>query len=224
MILVKNEIEFTRLLKSLADDVVDAHVHYKLYKDLYKAHEEFPLVVQQSNTFWQTTLKAHLNTSIYALTRVYDQQKGALHLCSFLKTVENNIDLFTEEKFRERKKDNPFVEDLAQENRIPDLDHLKLEIDSCSDKDSLVNLLVRHRGNSLAHRNAKHAASGKSLANTQPLTFEDFEVLLERAISILNRYSLFFEASSYSTYQIGADDFRFIFESVTTKLNQQSPS
>lgn len=220
MIALKDENEFRRILHGLADDVIDAHVHYKLYKDLYKAHDEFPLVMQQSNSFWQTTLKAHLNTSIYALTKVYDQHAGALHLYSFLQTVKANFSLFTEEKFKERKKDNPFVDDLAQENRVPNLASLDADISACSDKDFLVKLLLKHRGNSLAHRNAKNTASGKLLGDTYPLTFEDFEILLNRSIDILNRYSQFFEASSYSTHQIGADDFRFIFECVTAKVEQ----
>ena len=76
--------EFKRLLEGLLNDVVDAHIDYKLYKDLIEASEEFPFVISQSNTFWSFILKSHLNTSLHALTKVHDQENKALLLYSFL--------------------------------------------------------------------------------------------------------------------------------------------
>ena len=34
MISVNDSAEFERLLKALSDDIVDAHIHYRLYEDL----------------------------------------------------------------------------------------------------------------------------------------------------------------------------------------------
>ena len=67
MIPLKDDSEFQRLLEGLANDIIDAHIHFKLYKDLLDASNEFPLVMTQSNTFWSVTLKSHLNTSLYML-------------------------------------------------------------------------------------------------------------------------------------------------------------
>jgi hypothetical protein len=80
MISVNDSAEFARLLKALSDDVVDAYIHYRLYEDLIKAIEKYPLVVHQSNVFWTFTLQAHLNSSVYALIRAYDQDSRSLHL------------------------------------------------------------------------------------------------------------------------------------------------
>ena len=220
MIPFNNENEFKRLLEGLANDIVDAHIHYGLYKDLRSALIEFPLLVAQSNTFWTTTLKSHLNTSLYMLTKAYDQQTNALHLFSFLQTVKSNTALFTEASFRERKKDNPHVDSLANESRFQDLATLEIDLSLCSKDDALVNTLIVHRGNAIAHRNAKNTAKGKSISETHPLTWEDFEVLLARALEILNKYSRLFEASTYSTRPIGANDFRYIFECVNSAVEQ----
>jgi hypothetical protein len=220
MIPIQDENEFKRLLEGLANDIVDAHIHYGLYKDLRSALIEFPLVVAQSNTFWTTTLKSHLNTSLYMLTKAYDQQTNALHLFSFLQTIKTNSTLFTETNFRERKKDNPYVDSLANESRIPDLTTLETDLSLCSKDNPLVNTLIVHRGNAIAHRNAKNTAKGRSISETHPLTWEDFELLLNRAIEILNKYSSLFEASTYSTRPIGADDFRYIFECVNSAVEQ----
>ena len=220
MISLKEGFEFQRLLEGLANDIVDAHIHFKLYKELLAASSEFPLVMIQSNTFWSTTLKAHLNTSLFMLTKAYDQHDKALHLFSFLKTIKANPDLFSETKFRERKKDNPYVDSLASECRTPDLAKLDSDISLCSPNDPLVKTLTILRGNVLAHRNAENTASGRSISETHPLIFENFEVLLNRALEILNTYSSLFEASTYSTKAIGADDFRYIFECVNSSVKK----
>ncbi len=220
MIPFSNENEFKRLLEGLASDIVDAHIHYNLYKNLKSSLEKFPLVAAQSNTFWVTTLKSHLSLSLFMLTKAYDQNSNALHLLSFLQTIKANPTLFEEANFRERKKDNPFVDSLANESRIPDLTSLDGDISLCSDSDPLVRILIAHRGNALAHRNAKNTARGKSISEIYPLSWEDFEALLARAIEVLNKYSQLFEASTYSTRPIGADDYRYIFECVNSAVEQ----
>lgn len=224
MIPFSNENEFKRLLEGLANDILDAHVHYKLYKDLLSTIKEFPLVVAQSNTFWSMTLKSHLSTSLYMLTKAYDQHTNALHLLSFLQTIKANSVFFSEANFRERMRDNPHLNSLASESRVLDLTSLEEDISLCSVDDPLVNTLIVHRGNAIAHRNAKNTAKGRSISDTRPLTWEDFELLLNRAIEILNKYSSLFEASTYSTRPIGANDFRYIFECVNSEVEESRVS
>jgi hypothetical protein len=80
MIKVKDSTEFSRLLKALADDIVVAHIHYQLYKDLTQSLYDHPRVNSQSRTFWQLTLNAHINTCTHVLCRAYDQETKSLHL------------------------------------------------------------------------------------------------------------------------------------------------
>lgn len=143
-----------------------------------------------------------------------------MHLYGLLQTIKANPNLFSETNFRERKKNNPHVDSLASECRIPDEATLEADIASCSDQDLLVKTLTVHRGNVLAHRNAKNTAAGVRISETHPLTHEDFEELLSRSRTILNRYSQLFEASVYSIKPIGADDFRYIFECVTSSVEK----
>ena len=99
MINIKDAEEFKQLLKALSDDVVDAHIHFQMYEELIEAIDKHPLVVHQSNTFWTFTLQAHLNSCVYALFRAYDQDTRALHLRSWLTTIQENLYLFDEESF-----------------------------------------------------------------------------------------------------------------------------
>jgi len=218
MIAIKDSGDFERLLKALSDDVVDAHIHYQLRQDLIQAIDKHPLVVQQSNVFWTFTLQAHLNSSVYALFRAYDQDTKSLHLRSWLTTIQANLRLFDEAAFRERLKDNPHVASLAKDSRKPDAALLAGDIASCSRSDPIVKRLVTYRGSRIAHRNAKLLMTAKVAGEGEGLTFEDVQLLLERAITILNRYSYLFSASSYSTKAVGRDDYEYIFEAVEEKV------
>lgn len=218
MIKIKNSSEFERLLKALSDDVVDAHIHYQLYQDLIEAIEKHPLVVLQSNTFWTFTLQAHLNSSLYALSRVYDQEANSLHLRSWLSTIKANLYLFDEAGFRERLKDNPYVASLVEDSRKPDATLLEEDIAHCSKTDQKVKRLTIYRGSRIAHRSATSLTAARDVSDNQALTFEDIGSLLERAITILNRYSYLFSASVYSTRVVGHEDYENIFKCVEERV------
>jgi hypothetical protein len=220
MIKVKNSTEFDNLLRALADDIVLAHIHYQLYKDLRQALSDHPSVVHQSNTFWQLTLNAHINTSSLALSRAYDQEKDSLHLHGWLLTIRKHLHLFDQDAFRQRLKSNPFVESLAQLPRKPDSRVLEEDIQRCSSKDPLVKTLRNLRGKAIAHRSASLTITQKNIYADYPFTFGDYEELLARAIAILNRYCRLFAAVTYSTNMIGLDDYQFIFKSVEEKIQR----
>jgi hypothetical protein len=45
-------MEFDRLLTALANDIVSAHIHYQVYKDLRQSLYDYQQVSIQSKTFW----------------------------------------------------------------------------------------------------------------------------------------------------------------------------
>ena len=224
MIEVKDSAEFGRLLEALSREIVDAHIHYRLYRDLREALHQHPLVAVQSNTFWSLTLQAHLNACIHVLCRVYDQNPKALHLRSWLSTIKENLHLFDEDQFRERLRDNPFVESLAQSPRKPDSALLEQDILSCSVEDPLVKTLTIHRGSRIVHKSARNVVAERDIGDEHPLTFGDVDGLLERAIKILNRYSGLFAANTYSIQVIGHDDYEYIFKCVEEKVMESRTS
>ena len=74
-------------IRAMAHDAVDAVTHWKLSRGILEAAEQWPLVIQQSNTFWQLTITAHVNVSVLAMCRVFDQEKTALHLHGLLQHI-----------------------------------------------------------------------------------------------------------------------------------------
>ena len=86
--------------------------------------------------------------------------------------------------------------------------------------DPIVQKLIAYRSNWIAHRNAKALLSPCDIGDRFGLTFDDIRTLLERARTIVNRYSYLFVASTYSTKVIGHDDFEYIFKCVDEKVEE----
>ena len=80
--------------------------------------------------------------------------------------------------------------------------------------------LVTYRNTSVAHQSSKLAAKGKTLATNMLLTGVEIEWLLDRADSILNRYSELFAAEIHSTKIIGHDDFQYVIQSVASEVER----
>jgi len=75
---ISDDNEFSLLLNALSSDIVYAHFHYKLFRALQDAHDQYWEVFAQALTFWSLTLEAHQNATLFRLGRVFDQDKSAL--------------------------------------------------------------------------------------------------------------------------------------------------
>jgi hypothetical protein len=215
---VKDSAELAGLIRGLSDDIVYAHVHWKMVHDLHQAFTDYPLVRQQTPTFWHLTVRAHVLATLSALCRAYDQELTALHLLGWLTTIRENLHLFSVEEFKQRLAGNAFVDSLAEGRTKPDEVQLERDITSCKSSDPLVRKLMTIRGSTHAHRSAKLSRQGRSLPAKMQLADNEVETLLARARDILNRYTQLFAAESYSTMMIGASDYQFIFETVQARV------
>ena len=205
-------------IRALAKDAVYAVIHWKLSRGILDAAEKWPLVTKQSNTFWNLTIAPHVGVSVLTLCRVFDQQKASLHLHGLLQLIEKNLPLFDEEQFRIRLSDNPFVESLAQSARRPDAWQLATDIALCSPRDPLVKRLVTHRNTAVAHLSQKRHLNRILPDTDEVITRPDFEILLSRAVEIVNRYSSSFGAEHFSTHVVGHNDYETIFRWVQERV------
>ena len=212
--------EFGRLLNALADEMVSACIHFRLYSDLETARKDYVIELNQSLTFWSLTFRAHLDTVLFRLCKIYDQHSSSLNLKNLLDTIKANIGIFDVEHFRERLKDNPFVDSLASISTKPDLEQLNKDISYVSEANPSVKALIFWRNNFFVHRSAKHVAKNRNLADHYSLSLKDIEELLKEGMSILNRYSSLFRANSYSTQIVGHDDYRNVLESIRSVVRQ----
>jgi hypothetical protein len=194
----------------------------KLFKDLLAARPEYSREFNLSRTFWSLTLRAHLDAVILRLCKAYDQYrrgKPSLNLCNLLDTIEANLHLFDEPNFRERLKDNPFVDSLAATPRRPHAAELQQDRESVSNSNPLVKKLTIWRNNFYGHRSSYHALDSDSLERQWPLSVTDIEQLLANGVTVVNRYSILFLAEAHSTNMVGRDDYLSLLKAVRESLD-----
>jgi hypothetical protein len=175
-------------IRALAKDVVDEVIHWKLSRGILEAAETWPLVIQQSNTFWQLTITAHA-------------------MCQFLQCVAYSIrkrlrctfwDYFNllRKIYRSLMK-HRFANGCAI---IHSLHHLPSQ-----------PVFLMQRNTALAHLSQKRRLNSTPPRSDEEITNADFENLLSRAVEIVNRYSSLFGAEHFSTQVVGHDDYKTVF-------------
>lgn len=215
-----SSVELGKRISALSNDVVTANIYWRMYNDLVEALQKHPLVQAQSNTFWHYTLQAHAAAAIINLCRVFEKRQDTPNLLGWLKTIQSNLNLFETSEFKKRFASNAFVDSLASDARCPDKSTLETDIKNCVKDDPLVKKLMFYRDNFFAHKNTDIAIGNKPVQEEQLPSDEDIKTLLERAVTIFNRYSQLFSAEIYSVNVIGRDDFKFIFSCVTSAVEE----
>jgi hypothetical protein len=154
------------------------------------------------------------------LQRIFDGNSASLSLRNLLDTIAANLDMFDPDKFRARLKDNPFVDSLASDARRPDEAQLAADTKFVSNENPLVRNLTVWRNNLFAHKSAANVVENRDLSTDYPLDDKGIDELLSTAMAILNRYSSRFEAATYSTKIVGADDFRYVLKTIQARLDE----
>lgn len=198
-----NEAQFERIRDRIDLEASHAADHLHLLQGLVEAREDYGLEMNESNTFWHLTLKAHWDAVLSHLCRLYDKTKGNLGLGKFLRTVKAHPELFSDTAFRERLKNNPHVDTLATDRVIDDAE-LDAELESVSDSNPLVSRLLDLRNKLISHLDVARVVQN---VPTTGLTAEGVEALLHRARTITSKYSLLYRASVYGGIA-GADDYK----------------
>lgn len=211
------EEQFSALFMALARDVVDAHIFWNQAKALQAQMEQWPEVTTEGSVFWLYTLEAYQRTALSCLCRVFDQEPTALHLRSLLLLTSNHRHYFGKGAAARRQEDDPFAQWLPDDAVAPEPAQVATDVAMCERTDPDVAALALFRDNFIAHRSTK-----LSMSNAPPtvtLEQERIERLLDRAHTLLNRYSYMRDASFFSMTPLGHDAVEAIFKCVQEHLN-----
>ena len=210
--------EFRLLIAGLGNDISQAAIHYRLYQGLLEALRDYGRAMREHWTFWSLTIVAHRDAAIFRLCRVYDQEESALGLPNWLEAIRVNAHLFDEKAFRDRLRDNPFVESLAATARKPETEQLKEDVKLVSTDNADVKTLAILRNNLFAHHSPTYALHASAFLEGYPLSTEAVWRLIEQATTILNRYSTLFQAQIYSTQIVGGEDYLTLLRIIEDRL------
>ena len=218
---IKSSEEFNRLLDALGSELWEADFHLQIFRALTDKVETFGREYNQSPTFWTFTFRAHRDAAIFGLMRIYDGNSESLSLRNLLDTIKDNQPMFDEPQFRERLKNNPYVDSLAADAKKPDDGELEKDIEFASAKNPLVKKLIIWRNNLYAHRNAQNVVDDYQIGTDHPLTVKELESLVTMGYEIFNRYKNLFDASMQSGILVGLDDYEFVLTSIKATLEQR---
>ena len=217
---IKSGEELTRLLDALAKEIVFAHIYYRLLCDLSNARSTHDREFYNFNTFWTLTLGALRTAYQTNLCRVYDQESTSLNLVNLLHTIKANLHLFSEAHFRKRLAGNAFVDSLAKTKRVPEQNEVENDLKIVSRKNPVVKKLMLWRANIIAHRGAKVALGKSRVLLDNPITDTEVKQLLEQSLTIFNKYSSLYNASTQSSGIIGYDDYKHLLKFIGLGLKK----
>lgn len=208
--------EFSRRLSALAQDIIDAHVHYKLWRELQKQQKDNPAIMAQSPAFWRLTMRAHLNSCLYHLSRVYVAERFCMSISMLLAAIKED------EKQFGRKGGvagaGPLVECLVKGSKPLDGALLNEDMKLCAVSDVLVRKLIATRAKGFSKIGTKVGVSPKRDEEALLLGFRDIDMLLARALTVFRHYSSQFEVTSQSGKVIANDDYKNLFRSVADAM------
>jgi hypothetical protein len=220
---VRDSAGFQRLLRTIAFEFVEANIAFQVHTDLIAAYEgQSGNAMRQAWTFWSLTIRGHLDSAVFRLCRIYDQNPKNLGLRGILHTIASNQYLFSKEQFADRMKDRPSAEVLIA--NFEPLDPQQLDTDTAyatRATNPLVERLVRIRHNFYSHRNASDVVEDRAVSEEYPHMRHEVGELLQGGLTIVNRYSLLFDANAWSTHIIGRDDHEYVLRAVQERLDRQ---
>lgn len=184
--MTKAEIE--KFLIGLADEVIGAAIHYKLYRELVAKVQEYEREFNQTVTFWSMTFNAHIATARAALFRAYDSHRDGLNFIRLLENVGPHCNVSQSE----------IDADKARVSRT----------------DPVVAKFIWQRNNLFAHKNLANVLQDRKPQLSYSLPETDFEDLLARAVEILNKYETAVRGHAWSTQIFGHDDFQFVLKAI----------
>lgn len=208
------------LIRGIARDVVDAHIHWGQKMALESQLERFPNVKVEAWTFWFYTMVAHRQAALISLARVFDQEQSSLHMRSWLEAIREHLHMFNKESALQRRPGDPFVQWMKPDAAKPDPIQLEQDINACSLKDSDINALIVYRNILLAHRGGT-VTRRDNASEIATLSEEQVKRLLDRAHMLLNRYSYMFDTSIYGTKPSGNDQVHLVFEAMQRDFDRQ---
>ncbi|MCX5717034.1 MAG: hypothetical protein NTW44_01740 [Nitrospirae bacterium] len=217
---IKTADELNKLLDALALEIVNANIYHQLHKDLLDSRTGHSREFAQSNTFWSFTFTALNDARTLRICRIFDQESKSLNLFNLLETIKANMHFFEKNHFKERLKDNAFVDSLSEVDRIPDKAQLEKDICFASKQNPIVKKLMVWRNNIVAHKGAKVSLGNNDILTNNAVSSEELEALLDGCFEIFNRYSSLYRASTWSRQVIGHDDYQNLLNFIKLGLNK----
>jgi hypothetical protein len=170
---IKSRDEFDWLIEHMTHEAYRVRDHWDFSGAIEKAFDHYSDALNQTPAFWELTRRAHQDSVVLRLGRLYDPHGTATSLGNLLQTLKENSS----------RAGTIFPTSIAD----LDMTELDSEIAGVSDEDPMVEKLLKIRNEYLAHRGTRHVTKG-SFAALPSLERDELSSLITRALDLLCKY------------------------------------
>ncbi len=206
----KEDKKLDKAIDLLMKDLSEALIYNKLIKDIIIEVTDNKKILNESNTFWFLTIQALKDARMIRLCRIFDEDNITISMINLLEAVKGNANLFSNDNFQNRLKDNPFIESLSAQDRQIDVIKLEEEIKKINENETIKKIFFL-RNNFIAHKNLKIGLEGFNQLKSSHLEIDEIDEIdeiLNFAFDTINSYNYLFKATTWSKTIIGHDDFK----------------
>lgn len=150
--------QFAAFIQLVWDELYWANTYYDIFKEASRLSKRYKGGVKYSPFFSAYTLRAHCQTALVYLHRIYDQNKDSFGLHRFLLTVRSNRKIFDPEAVRKRREGDPSLERLIQAVGTLNDAQLDRDIEFCSSRNpKVLNLKMWPTESRFTKMNARYS-------------------------------------------------------------------
>jgi len=170
---VKSSTELDWVIEHMTHEAYRARDNWDFWGAFESACDEYWKELNETPAFWELTRRAHKDSVVLRLGRLYDPHGSATSLGNLLQTIKDGS--------RGTARFVPVA--------IADLDGAELDSDiaAVSDENPTVAKLLRVRNEYLAHRSTLHVTKG-TFASLPTLERDEISTLMMRAFEVLEKY------------------------------------
>lgn len=215
-----SEAEFQRVFCEVRTDINAVQLHDKVFCGVVENLTRYPRLGSNFPAFFGAFYAAMHTDLIIRLGRIYDPEGRGRESCTLvrcLRALRDNPQFFTDIAITARLSDayrqaNPKYLSFHR----PDLRQIEADLNTIDrSRSRLINL--RHK--LYAHKDVETVLGKRHEFLSSHKEVED---LIALAHEIWNRYSLLWEATTYSDQAIGEDDYKWLFESLRRGMKAKS--
>jgi len=215
-----SEAEFQRVFREVRADINGVQLHDKVFGGVVENLTRYPRLGSNFPAFFSAFYAALHTDIIIRLGRIYDPEGSGRESCTLarcLRALRHNPQFFTDAAITARLSDayrqaNPNYVSFHR----PDPPQIDADLDMIhNSRGKLISL--RHK--LYAHKDLE-TVLGKS--NEFLSSHNEVKELIALAHEIWNRYSLIWDASTYSDKTIGEDDYKWLFSYLRRGMKAKS--
>ena len=211
--------KYERYYNSIIQEIINARMHFKLYKCLQESGKDYLKELNQAPGFFNFTIKAHLDAGLMHMFKVFKRQKDSITIEEFLDFVESNLELFSTEAFSKREAGSSYKKQIK--NHCPvtpqDVKNDRYKLDGFK---QVIKNLMTWRDKKYAHIDKKFALGQIDISKDFPIKLTELEDITTNVADILNRYSRAYDSSTYIVDMVGTYGVDIVLGAIRLRLEE----